>query len=201
MATMTPTVVSRPQPASAIANSATNGRAGEQERAVDGGADDQRGVDGGLEADRDTGQDHGGRTGQRGLADVLDRLVLGAGEVAGEPEDDAGQHDADDHRDGRDERRVAADVSGRRRRRRLGEGARQVDERGDRAQHRGDQRGDVEGPVDRGQAALARPGLGDVDADDRGDARRCAGTISGNSRPCAPNAVVPRISAATRVTA
>jgi hypothetical protein len=28
-----------------------------------------------------------------------------------------------------------------------------------------------------------------------------AGTISGNSRPCTPNATVPRISDATRVTA
>ena len=82
--------------------------AAEQERAEHGGGDDERGVDGRLEADRDAGQDDRGRTGQRGVADVLDRLVLGAGVDAGQPEDDRGQHDADDHRDDGDQRRVAA---------------------------------------------------------------------------------------------
>ena len=53
IATMTPTVVSRPQPASATANSdTTTDAAAEQERAVDRGADHERGVDGRLEADR-----------------------------------------------------------------------------------------------------------------------------------------------------
>ena len=49
------------------------------------------------------------------------------------------------------------------------ERVRQVDERGDHAQHRGDHRGDVEAAVDRGEAALALLGPGDVDADDRGE--------------------------------
>ena len=35
-------------------------------------------------------------------------LPLGPGEVAGEPLDDGGQHDADEHRDDRDDLRVAA---------------------------------------------------------------------------------------------
>ena len=52
MATITPTVVSRPQPASATANSEIVSGATEQERPEDGRADDQRGVDRGLEADR-----------------------------------------------------------------------------------------------------------------------------------------------------
>ena len=61
--------------------------AAEQERAEDGGADHERGVDRRLEADREAGQDHGRGAGQRGLADVLDRAVLGAGEVAGQRQD------------------------------------------------------------------------------------------------------------------
>ena len=116
IATITPTVVSRPQPASATANSETvSERAAEQERAEHGGADDQRGVDGRLEADREAGQDDGGRAGQRGLADVLDRAVLGAGEVAGQRQDDRGQHDAvvvmaKDHVGAIDQRHVAAEL-------------------------------------------------------------------------------------------
>ena len=51
----------------------------------------------------------------------------------------------------------------------LAVGAGQVDERRDRAQHRRDGGGDVEGAVDRLQAALTRSRLGDVDADDGGD--------------------------------
>ena len=47
--------------------------AAEQERTEHGRADGERGVDGRLEADREAGQDDGGRAGERGLADVLDR--------------------------------------------------------------------------------------------------------------------------------
>ena len=62
IATITPTVVSRPQPASATANSETTiDAAAQQERAVDRAADDERGVDRGLEADREAGQDDRGR--------------------------------------------------------------------------------------------------------------------------------------------
>ncbi len=104
IATMTPTVVSRPQPASATANSDDDDRAAaEQERTEDGRADDERGVDRRLEADREARQDDGGRAGQRGLADILDRAGLGAGEVARERQDQGGEHDADEHRDDRDE--------------------------------------------------------------------------------------------------
>ncbi len=78
--------------------------AAEQEGAVDGRADDQRGVDGGLEADPDAGQDDGGRAGQRGARDVDRRLLVGAGEVAGQPEDDAGEHDAEEDRADGDQR-------------------------------------------------------------------------------------------------
>ena len=108
IATITPTVVSRPQPASATANSAIESEPpAQEERAEDRRADDQRGVDGRLEADREAGEDHGRRAGERGLADVLDRAVVGAGEVAGEREDRGGQHDADDDREAGDQRRVA----------------------------------------------------------------------------------------------
>src|SRR5690606_33693675 len=99
-----------------------------------------------------------------GLGDVLRGLAGGVGVVAGQPEDDRGQHDADDHGDEGDGRRVAGDL----RATEVGEGGRQVDEGGDRAQHRRDRGGDVEGAVDRGQAALVAAGLGDVDADDGG---------------------------------
>ena len=109
--TMTPTVVSRPVPASATANSAMVGVAGaEQERAVDGAADQQRRVDGRLQADRDAGQDHGGRAGQRALADLLDRLAVGLGEVAGQQLDGAGQDQADQDRADGQQPRVAAVV-------------------------------------------------------------------------------------------
>ncbi|XP_021300539.1 uncharacterized protein LOC110428944, partial [Herrania umbratica] len=78
-------------------------RARQQERAVHGGPDDDRGVDRRLEADRDAGEDDRGGTGERAGADVLDRLGLGAGVVAGQREDDDRQHDADDHRGERDD--------------------------------------------------------------------------------------------------
>src|SRR5690606_22093535 len=83
---------------------------GEEEDPADGRGDDARGVDRGLEADADAGEDHRGRTGPRGARDVERRLGGGAGEVAGEPEDDAGEHDAD--RDGgrRDDPRIPAVV-------------------------------------------------------------------------------------------
>ena len=57
--TMTPAVVSRPQPASATAYSAA--AAAEQEGAEDRGADQQRGVDRRLETQRDAGEDDGRR--------------------------------------------------------------------------------------------------------------------------------------------
>ncbi len=84
--------------------------AAEQERRVDRAADEQRGVDGRLEADGDAGQDDGGRAGERALADLLDRLAVGLGEVAGEHLDEAGQHDADDDRADGDDARVAAEA-------------------------------------------------------------------------------------------
>ena len=114
MATITPTVVSRPQPASATANSETvSDRAAQEEGAEDGRADDQRRVDGRLEADGEAGQDDGGRAGQRGLADVLDGAVLGAGEVAGQGQDAGGHHDADDHGGRGDQARVALGAAAR----------------------------------------------------------------------------------------
>jgi hypothetical protein len=57
----------------------------------------QRRVDRRLEADGETGQDDRRRACERGLADVLDRAVLGAGVVAGEGQDAGGHDDADDH--------------------------------------------------------------------------------------------------------
>ncbi len=53
--------------------------------------------------------------------------------------------------------------------RQVGELAGQVGERGDRAQHGRDDRGEIEGAVDRAQAVLTRPRLGEEDADDGGD--------------------------------
>ena len=142
----------------------------EQVGAEDGRTDHQRRVDRRLEADREAGQDHGGRTGARALADALDRLVLGAGVVAGEGQDAGRHHDAEDDGGGRDEPRVtlgaaevARDVA------ELAEAARQVDVGRDHAGHGGDGRGQVEGPVDGLQAVLAGLGAGEVDADDRGE--------------------------------
>jgi hypothetical protein len=57
--------------------------AAEQERRVDRATDEQRGVDRPTRADRDAGQDDRGRAGERALADLLDRLAVGLGEVAG----------------------------------------------------------------------------------------------------------------------
>ncbi len=85
----------------------------EQEGAVNRAADQQRRVHRRLQADRDAGQDHGGRAGQRALADFLHRLAVGLGEVAGQQLDGAGQDQADD--DGADgqQPRVAAVVQDR----------------------------------------------------------------------------------------
>ena len=55
------------------------------------------------------------------------------------------------------------------RRAELGEGRRQVGEGRDAGEHRGDDRRDVEAPVDGAEGVLARPGLGDVDAEQGGD--------------------------------
>ena len=82
----------------------------EQERAEHRGADDQGGEDRRLEADREAGEDHRRRTGQRGLADVDHRAVVGAGVVAGQRQDHRGERDADQHGDGRDHPRVATVV-------------------------------------------------------------------------------------------
>ena len=73
--------------------------AADEEGAVDGAADEEGGVDGGLQAERDAGEDHRRRAGQRAAADVLDRLAAGLGEVAGELLDGRGQDDADEHRE------------------------------------------------------------------------------------------------------
>ena len=105
---MTPAVVSRPQPASATAYSATKvlpppSRNAPKTRA----ADQDRRVDGRLEAERDAGQDDRGRAGERGVGDVLDRAADGVGEVAGHLLDQDGQHDADEHGDEGDDGRVA----------------------------------------------------------------------------------------------
>ena len=72
----------------------------EGEGAVDSRADDDRGVNGRLEADTDAGEDHRGRAGERGARDVVGRAGLGAGEVTGEPEDDAREDDAQEHGQG-----------------------------------------------------------------------------------------------------
>ena len=165
---MTPTVVSRPVPASATANSArTIGAAAEQERRVHGAADEQRAVDGGLEADRDAGQHDGGGAGERALADLHDGLAGRLGEVAGEDLDRGRQHDADDHGADREHPRVAvqrlhAEVAVVE----LRERRRQVGERGDRDEHGGHDRGQEEAPVDGVHAAaVALAGAGGVDAD------------------------------------
>ena len=85
--------------------------AAEQVGAEHRGADEQRGVDRRLEADRDAGEDDGGRTGERALRDVVDRLAVGLGEVAGQLLDGGGEHDADEHRaDGQDARVERVDV-------------------------------------------------------------------------------------------
>ena len=85
----------------------------------------------------------------------------------------AGEHDADDHRDRREQAGVGAghvgDDGGVRRAVQFGEARRQVDEGRDAAQHGRDHGGDVEAAVDRREAALALAGAGDVDADHGGD--------------------------------
>ena len=49
-----------------------------------------------LEARGRAGQHGGGRAGAGRLGDLLDRAVLGAGEVLGEAADDLREHEADD---------------------------------------------------------------------------------------------------------
>jgi len=95
--TITPTVVSRPVPASADGKQGDGRVSGaEQEREVDRAADQQGRVHGRLEPDRNAGQDDGGRARQRALADFPDRLAVGLGEVAGQQLDGAGQDQADE---------------------------------------------------------------------------------------------------------
>ena len=162
-------------------------RPAEQERGVDGGGDDQGGEDSGFKAQGDPGQDHGRRTGQGGLADVLHGPLVGAGVVAGDGQDDRGQDDADDHSGRGDEARVArgVDTAGE-----LGEVPGQVEEGGQGAGHGGDDGGDVEAPVDRRQAALAVARLGDVDPEHRGqhpdgrDDEREDQALAPRRRPC-----------------
>ena len=145
----------------------------QRDRAADQGgaehrcADHDRGVDGRLEADGQTGQDHRGRAGQRGAADILDRAVVGAGEVAGQRQDRGGQHDADHHGHGRDHARAGVGgVTGRSDQ--VAPLAGQVDERQDRARHGRDRCRDVERTVDGDQAVLAGAGAAEVDAGHRG---------------------------------
>ena len=174
MATMTPTVVSRPQPGQRDEEQGQADRAaGQQEHPADRRGDDARGVDGGLEADADARQDDRGRTGERGARDVQRRLARRAREVPGDPQDDARQHDADGDRDRRDEPRVAGVVG------QAGgdavdvrERGRQVDERRDGGEQDADERRDVEAAVDGRQAGLGAADARDRDAqhgDDRAD--------------------------------
>ena len=154
------------------------GRATEQERTEHGGTNHERRVDSRLETDRKAREDNGRRTGQRGLADVLDRAVLGAGVVAGERQDARGHDDADDNRGGGDQTRVAVrsrdgvgDVA------EVGEAARQHQVRRDDRRDCAHCSGDVEGSVDRGQAVLTRTRLGDEDTEHGGQ-----GTDRGNDQ-------------------
>jgi hypothetical protein len=101
------------------------------------------------------------------------RLGGGAGEVAGDPQDQPGEHHADRHRARRDDPRVAA-VVGQRRGRveagQAGEGGRQVHEGRRPRRERPGHRRDAEAPVDRGQAALRAAHPGHQHAE-RGDQR------------------------------
>ena len=99
--------------------------------------------------------------------DGLDRLVLGAGVVAGELEDGGREDDPDDHGADGDHPRVV-DRRGRAGTQ-LGEGARQVGEARDGAEHGRDAGRQVERAVDRPQRVLPGAGPGEEDADQRGD--------------------------------
>ena len=146
-----------------------DGATAQQVGRVDRATDDDGGVDGGLEADADTRQDDGGRAGEGGPGDVLDRTVLGAGEVTGQPEDDAGEDDAQEHREHGGDPRVAVQGGDLPAHAQLGVAGGQVDEGRDGAQQPGHGGRDVEATVDRLQAGLAGPRAGDHDAQDSGD--------------------------------
>ncbi len=97
------------------------------------------------------------------------RVGVGPCEVAGEPQDDPGQHDADRHRGRRHHPRIAGqrtDQGGDGGQ--VGEAGRQVDEGGDGGQHGTGGRRGVEAAVDRGQAGLLAADAGDRDAQHRG---------------------------------
>lgn len=82
-------------------------RAAEQERPVHAETDQQAGVDGRFEADGDSGEHHGGGSGERRLADVADRAPTGLGEVARELLDQRGEHDTDGDGDEGQDPRIA----------------------------------------------------------------------------------------------
>ena len=144
--------------------------AAEEEGGVDRGPDDGCGVDRRFQADADAREHDRRGTRQRGAGHVDGRALVGAGEVAGEPQDDAGEDDADE--DGRDRDIAWVAVEGRDLlvgRVELGVRGGQVDPRGDRGEDRRDGCGDVEATVDRRQRVLTRACLGDVDTDEGGD--------------------------------
>ena len=118
-------------------------------------------------------------TGQRGLADVLDRAVLGAGEVAGQRQDRRSQHDADHDRRRRRRRAGLASPTSPATLAELAEahpaGRRRTGSTHATAAIAGR---DVERAVDGDQAVLAGAGAAEVDAGDcgqgadRGDQQR-----------------------------
>src|SRR5690606_2913120 len=143
----------------------------EQEGRVDGSGDEQRGVDGRLQAHRDAGEHHGGRSGPGALPDLADRAAVGLGEVPGEQLDRRGEEQADEDRADRDEPGVAVqggDLGGDALQ--GGEGGGQVEQGRDHHEDGGDDRRDEEAAVDRRHGvAVAGAGRHHEDADDRGD--------------------------------
>ena len=147
-----------------------DGGAAEQEGEVDAHGDGHDLVDRRLEAQADPRQDHGGGAGLGRAGDVHRRALVGAGVVAGHPQDHRGEDDAEDDREQGGAPRVADQlgdrlVGGAE----LGVGAGQVEVGRGGAQHGRDRRGDEEAPVDGIERRLARARPGDEDADHRRD--------------------------------
>jgi len=101
---------------------------------------------------------------------VQRRVGGGAGEVAGEPQDDAGEDDADENREAGHESRVRQDGQAGCMTAELctdpgdaAERVRQIGERGNRRQQHADDGREVEAAVDRRQPRLVAPDPGDED--------------------------------------
>ena len=173
IATITPTVVSKPQPARAMANRPTTPEPPSRNAPYTAAAMTIGGVDRRLQPDRNAGEHDCCRASQRGLADIVDRAILGAGVVAGQAEDENGQHDANSDRADGDDPRIVDQPMDRVRHAECSEGGRQVGEGGDRHQHRRDGCREIERAVDGLESVLALSWPGQEDTDDGGDDPDC----------------------------